>query len=237
MADEEGELPPSPGSDREPGWYPVDSKLNEQAYWDGGSWSGLRRWNGAAWDDAPMPENVPTTALGRPAPVPRQTNRRAVTGLAIGLAVVLAAVLVFIFARGSSAPSSKSAPSSGPGSTSASTSSSVTVPQASPAQVAACEDDAKSLEVALEAYMAQKGAFPSPPAPWNAATYAGNFAPLTSTADGGPYLPKAPAATYYVLEYDSSGHVWIEPPGAYGMIYNPGQSFDANPGVCMAAVR
>jgi hypothetical protein len=237
VADELGELPPSPGSAKGPGWYPVGSKLNEQSYWDGERWTDRRRWNGAAWAAIPMPQGW---APGRPdqsAAGPRRTNRRVVAWVAIVLAVVLAAVLVFVFTRGPSTPGSNSAPSSVPASTAPSTSSPVTVPQASPAEVAACESDAKMLEVALEAYMAQKGSFPSPPSSWSAVTYAGNFLPLTSTASGGPYLPKAPATTNYVMEYDASGHVWIAPPGAYGAIYNPGQGFDTNPDVCEAAVR
>ena len=77
----------------------------------------------------------------------------------------------------------------------------------------------------------------SPPAPWSAATYATNFQPLTTAAGGeGPYLPTPPATKFYVIEYDSSGHLWIAPPGAYSPTYNPGQSF-TNPNVCLAAVR
>jgi len=113
---------------------------------------------------------------------------------------------------------------------------SVSVRQASAAEVAACESDAKTLEVGLQAYMVQKGAFPSPQSPWSAASYAANFEPLTSAAGGGPYLPNAPSTRFYVIEYDSTGHVWIAPPGSYGATYNPGQSFDANPNICVAAV-
>jgi len=104
--------------------------------------------------------------------------------------------------------------------------------------VANCEADAKVLEVALQAYMAQKGAFPSPPSPWSAATYSANFQPLTSAAGGdGPYMAKPPSTASYVIEYDSSGHVWVAPPGSYGATYNAGQSFDGNPNICLAAVR
>ena len=85
--------------------------------------------------------------------------------------------------------------------------------------------------------MAEKGAFPSPPSPWSATTYAANFAPLTSATDGGPYLHNPPSTTSFVIEYDSSGHVWVAPPGTYGAIYNPAQSLDNNPNYCLAAVR
>ena len=110
------------------------------------------------------------------------------------------------------------------------------LPEGSAAEVAACQADAQTLEAALEAYMVEKGSFPSP-APWSAATYAANFEPLTAAGGGGPYLPRPPDTRFYVIEYDSSGHVWIAPPGSYGATYNPGQSFDANIDVCLAAVR
>jgi hypothetical protein len=118
------------------------------------------------------------------------------------------------------------------------TTTAVTVQQGSAAEVSACGADAKSLEVALQAYMAVQGAYPAPPSAWSAASYDGNFAPLTSSQSGiGPFLPRAPATTSYVIEYDAAGHVWVAPPGSYGASYNPGQSFDTNPGICLAAVR
>ena len=40
-----------------------------------------------------------------------------------------------------------------------------------------------------------------------------------------------------MIEFDSSGHVWVAPPGSYGAAFNPGQSFDAGTDVCLAAVR
>ena len=51
----------------------------------------------------------------------------------------------------------------------------------------------------------------------------------------GPYLHGAPTTTHYLIEFDSSGHVWIAPPGAYDT-YDPGQDFDTNPNVCLAAI-
>ena len=116
--------------------------------------------------------------------------------------------------------------------TTTSTSPPVTVPQQSAAQVAACQSDAQDVEEAVAAYDAIHSAYPSPPSPWSAATYEGNFAPLTASSSGGPFLKMPPATTSYVIEYDSSGHVWVAPAGSYGAVYNPGQSFDANPDVC-----
>jgi len=84
--------------------------------------------------------------------------------------------------------------------------------------------------------MAEKGAYPSPPAPWSAATYAANFTPLTAASDGGPFLRSAPGTSFYVIAYDSAGHVWVAPPGSYGT-YNKGQDFALQPNVCDAAVE
>ena len=95
--------------------------------------------------------------------------------------------------------------------------------------------DAKSLEVALKAFQALHGTFPSPPAPWSAATYAANYGPLTAPGDGGPFMATPPKTSSYVIEYDAAGHVWVAPPGAYGP-YNKGQDIDLSPDVCVAAV-
>jgi hypothetical protein len=110
----------------------------------------------------------------------------------------------------------------------------VTVPHQNESANAACDADARSLEVALEAYMSQNGSFPTPSSTWSAASYAGNFVPLTGSAHGGPWLRSTPKTSNYVIEYDSSGHVWVAPPGSYGP-YNPGQDFDRNPDICLAA--
>jgi hypothetical protein len=124
---------------------------------------------------------------------------------------------------------------SAPTTSTTSTTSSVVFPEGSAAEIADCESDAKTLETALAAYQAETGAYPSPSA-WSAATYAGNFQPLTAAAHGGPFLPRPPSTRYYVIEYDSAGHIWIAPPGSYGATYNAGQDFDAHPDICEAAV-
>jgi hypothetical protein len=137
-----------------------------------------------------------------------------------------------------SSPSTPSTISSSTSSTMATstTAPSVVFPQGLSAEVAACEADGKTVEIAVEAYMAEKGAYPTPPSPWSATTYVGNFSPLTSAGGGGPYLAKPPGTANYVIEYDSSGDVWVAPPGAYGATFNPGQSM-ANTDVCEPAVR
>ncbi len=156
------------------------------------------------------------------------------------LVVALAGLggLVFALASGvNSAPTPKStAATTVPGSTTSSTSTTpVSIQQASEAEVAACQADAKSVEDALAAYQAEEGHYPAPPSPWSAATYANDYLPLTSASGAGPFLHGAPTTTRYIVEYDSSGHVWIAPPGAYDA-YDPGQDFDANTDVCLAAI-
>jgi len=131
--------------------------------------------------------------------------------------------------------SSTSTPAAVSTSTTTSTSPPVTVPQQPASQVAACQSDAQDVEEAVAAYDAIESAYPSPPSPWSAASYVGNFAPLTAPSGGGPFLKMPPATTSYVIEYDSAGHVWVAPAGSYGAVYNPGQSFDANSDVCDVA--
>jgi hypothetical protein len=143
-----------------------------------------------------------------------------------------AAGILLVLVAGVPACSASSAPTAVSTST---TSAAATLPQEGSAEIAACVADAKTLETALNAYMAEKGAYPSPPAPWSAATYAGNYQPLTAVSDGGPILPSVPGTAFYVIEYDSAGHIWISPPGAYGP-YDKGQDFNADPNICDAAV-
>ncbi len=132
--------------------------------------------------------------------------------------------------------SSSSVPAAAPPSTTTSTApSSATLPQQNPAEIAACTADAKGLEIALATYDALHGAYPSPPASWSAATYAANFQPLTASGGGGPFMAAAPKTTFYVISYDSAGHVWVAPPGAYGP-YNKGQDISLRPDICDAAV-
>jgi hypothetical protein len=89
--------------------------------------------------------------------------------------------------------------------------------------VSQCTADFKVLEVALDAYDAQENAYPAPPAPWGAATYSHDFGPLVSSKAGGPYMAQPLNPTYYGIEWDSSGHVWVEAPGHYDASYNPAQ--------------
>jgi hypothetical protein len=154
------------------------------------------------------------------------TQRLSTAGLLIGAVALLA----FVPACGSSPT-----PAAVSTSTTTSTTSSVTLPEQDPAELAACAADAQTLTEALAAYMAEKGAYPSPPAPWSAAAYVENYQPLTAASGGTAFLKSPPGTKYYVIEYDSAGHVWIAPPGSYGP-YNKGQDFAADPNICDAAV-
>jgi hypothetical protein len=150
----------------------------------------------------------------------------------MGLVIVAVALLAFIPACSSSSTTSSSSSTS---TSTTPTTTSVTLPEQNPAELATCVSDAQTLTEALDTYMAEKGAFPSPPAAWSAATYAGNFQPLTAASAGGPFLPSPPGTRYYVIEYDSAGHVWVAPPGVYGP-YDKGQDFAADPNICEPAV-
>jgi hypothetical protein len=119
-------------------------------------------------------------------------------------------------------------------STTATVPTSATVPDQAAAQIAACTATAKVVDVALAAYQAEKGTYPSP-VPWSAATYATNYAALTTSSGGGPFMSRAPATTAFVIQFDSIGHVWVSPPGFYGP-YDRGQDIDASPDACDAAV-
>ena len=151
-------------------------------------------------------------------------------GLLIGAVVLLALIPA---CSSSSTPAAVSTGSSS--STTTSSTSSVTVPEQNPAELATCAADAQSLTEALETYLAEKGAYPSPPAAWSAATYAENYQPLTATSGGSAFLKSPPGTKFYVIEYDSAGHVWVAPPGSYGP-YDKGQDFAAVPSICDAAV-
>ena len=87
--------------------------------------------------------------------------------------------------------------------------------------VAACQSDEQSVQTALAAYQATSGSNATPPAPWSSASYPTNFAPLTNAPAPGPYLKMPPSDTHYVILFDSSGHVWVEPPGTFTPTYNP----------------
>jgi hypothetical protein len=150
--------------------------------------------------------------------------------LVVTAGVLLGAITIFAVV-----PACSTSPSTPAVVATSSTTSSVNLPEQNPAEIATCVADVQTVQMALAASMALKGVYPTPPAPWSAATYAANFAPLTAASDGGPFLQSAPGTRFYVIEYDSAGQVWVAPPGSYGT-YNKGQDFALQPNICLAAV-
>ena len=112
-------------------------------------------------------------------------HRVTTAGLLVGGATLFAVVPAC-----SSSPTTPDRVGASPSTTATTTA--ATLPNQNPAEVAACVADSQSLETALAAYLAEHGAYPSPPAPWTAATYAANYAPLTAASGGGPFLHNAP---------------------------------------------
>ncbi len=162
------------------------------------------------------------------------TSQRRRPMVAAGLLIGATMVFAVIPACSSSPSTPATVASSSVPSTTTSTAS-VTLPNQNPAEEAACVADAQAVQMALVDYMALKGAYPTPPAPWSTGTYAANFAALTTASGGGPFLRTTPDTKFYVIAYDSAGHVWVAPPGSYG-IYNKGQDFALTPTICDAAV-
>ena len=110
-----------------------------------------------------------------------------------------------------------------------------TVENAVNTQVASCRADAQSVETALQAYRAENHVYPALLAPWSEANYRTNYSILTSAGQGGPWLRSAPSTSNYVIEYDSSGRVWVEGIGTYDPVYNPLQDFALHPDACHVA--
>jgi hypothetical protein len=173
-----------------------------------------------------MMSNIPIPSRHHRSERPKRTASSLVGA---GLLVVLLAAVPAC----SSSPTTPATVSTPPSTTPTTTS--VTLPNQNPAEEAACVADGQSVATALEAYMAEHGSYPTPPAPWSATTYAANYAPLTVASDGGPFLRSPPGTKFYVIAYDSAGHVWITPPGGFGP-YNTGQDLSLQPDICDAAV-
>jgi hypothetical protein len=104
------------------------------------------------------------------------------------------------------------------------------------AAVAACRSDVTVLETALTAYQATNGSYPTPPAAWAAASYPTNFAPLTNAPPPGPFLKMPPADNQFVIMWDSSGRIWVEPPGTFTPTYDASND-GTNPPTCTRVAR
>jgi hypothetical protein len=104
------------------------------------------------------------------------------------------------------------------------------------AVVAACRSDVMDVQTALAAYQATNGRYPTPPADWTVASYATNFSPLTGAPPPGPFLKMPPGDTHYVILWDSSGRIWVEPPGSFFPTYDATND-GTNPSVCTRVAR
>ena len=102
------------------------------------------------------------------------------------------------------------------------------------ATISSCKADAKTVEVAIQAYDAQTGTFPST---WsqiisassvvNTIVQGANSFPETTTI--GPYLRQQPGATHYIIQFNASGQVWVSPPGTTS-VYATGLDYDLTGG-------
>jgi hypothetical protein len=97
-----------------------------------------------------------------------------------------------------------------------------------------CNTAAVSVSNALERYKGLHGSYPTPEEPWSASTYAGNYAALVkaSTKTGLLALVAPPRTSRYVVEYDSTGHIWVEGPGVFLPSNDPSNEFPNNVNVC-----
>jgi hypothetical protein len=92
------------------------------------------------------------------------------------------------------------------------------------------------VQTALAAYQASNGSYPTLPAAWTATSYPTNFAPLTNAPAPGPFLKMPPGDNHYVILWDSSGHIWVEPPGTFSRTYDAANDF-TNPSTCARVAR
>jgi hypothetical protein len=164
-------------------------------------------------------------------------------GTIVGLAALLAVLLIVGIVVSLTLPSNSTTTSTTSSSTISSSSSPATTTTMaglsvtqSAADVAACRSDVTDVQTALAAYQATNGVYPAPPADWAAGSYPTNFAPLTDAAPPGPFLKMPPADNRYVILWDRSGRVWVEPPGTFFPTYDAAND-GANPATCTRVVR
>jgi prepilin-type N-terminal cleavage/methylation domain-containing protein len=86
------------------------------------------------------------------------------------------------------------------------------------AAAASCRADAKSVEVALEAYKAQNnGAFPAQPtSPTDTTTAGGGWGALLNVgnASGAPFLRQVPSTNHYLVWWNTSGSLFVSGSGS-----------------------
>ncbi len=166
----------------------------------------------------------------------------AIFGLAAMLVVILIGSIVVSYTLPSptTTPTTISASTTPSQSTSHGQSTTTAAPSApglgGAAEVAACRSDVSDVQTALAAYQASNGSYPNPPAGWTAASYPTNFAPLTNAPPPGPFLKMPPGDNHYVILWDSSGHIWVEPPGSFDPTYVAAND-GTNPATCARVTR
>ena len=163
-------------------------------------------------------------------------------GAMFGLAALLVVVIIGSIVVSLTLPSTKTTTTTTTTTSATSNAQSTTTTVASAsgagaaAEVAACRSDVTDVQTALAAYQATKGSYPTPPAAWTAASYPTNFAPLTNAPAPGPFLKMPPGDNHYVILWDSSGHIWVEPPGTFSRTYDSANDF-TNPSTCARVAR
>jgi hypothetical protein len=159
-------------------------------------------------------------------------------GAMFGLAALLVVVIIGSIVVSLTLPSTKTTTTTSVTSNAQSTT--TTVASASgagaAAEVAACRSDVLDVQTALAAYQASNGSYPTLPAAWTATSYPTNFAPLTNAPPPGPFLKMPPGDNHYVILWDSSGHIWVEPPGTFSRTYDAANDF-TNPSTCARVAR
>jgi prepilin-type N-terminal cleavage/methylation domain-containing protein len=105
---------------------------------------------------------------------------------------------------------------------------------------AACKADAKSVEVALEAYKAQNnGSYPThPSSPTDTASLSSGWGALlnSGTNNGAPFLRAEPGTSHYLIWWDDSGNVYAAASGSTYPGTTAGMNFDSSNGdACKAA--
>ncbi|HEX4162837.1 MAG TPA: hypothetical protein VHZ05_10075 [Acidimicrobiales bacterium] len=163
-------------------------------------------------------------------------------GTIVSLAALLAVLLIVAIVVSLTLPSNSTTSTTSSSTISSSSFPATTTTRAglsvtqSAADVAACRSDVTDVQTALAAYQATNGVYPAPPADWAAGSYPTNFAPLTDAAPPGPFLKMPPADNRYVILWDRSGRVWVEPPGTFFPTYDAAND-GANPATCTRVVR
>jgi hypothetical protein len=111
----------------------------------------------------------------------------------------------------------------------------VSAVSAKEAAIAACQGDAESVTEALTAYRSELQRPDPVPEPWSAQSYLLDYIDLMGLKIGNAHISVPPDTSKYVIEFDSSGNVYVEPGSTFSNSLNPADAFENNPGVCDVA--